>query len=1366
MRLGKHQDKPGREVSKMRYLRYLLQIVIAALFCLFNSGDQLAVEVSHPFVQTDWQDGVSATTASHPTDKTGWKKYSAKDAYIATVQGANIALSPESFTITDTTDTDFVKGTVDKVVVVKPAKVVGTDNKDYKCIKGHTSNTANDKPITGTNWATYWTDALTTGQGETWVNNTRYLMPIGPPEGDPVTGVDAELQVTSFVADPFAKILGEWLTLPSIPSPGNFTSYVEAGNFIYVLFASGDGKQFGKFDVTTEKWTMLAPLPKPAAAGSAIAWDGEAIFAVRGEDSVETYKYTPGTNTWAAYKDLSSGANYGAAMVHVGGTIASGTGKLYILLGGVSRSFACSDPAVLGGAWLNKADAPATVEHGGQLVYPGAGNYLYACRGQYTGTFWRYRINETSQGAHDGDTWFADVPALPDAAEDTNSGTNGGLMHLGSRLWCPGQEADGNYYAYVAMPYNVFNRDDVRNWQTFWRLPISDPPPEGWQWQRLADCPDYTDELSFIIYASKHIVVGSDGNDYRCILSHTAADANKPISGANWTTYWVSNSTTGKGTVWAGGESYSPGQKIHLLSGKNLSKPWEYDVTSNKWREVTQNIMWSNCNNHDFCYVKNTAGYEDYIYWLYDVYFWRYKISTNSWERLANAPYRNCRDRALTDVGGYMYLLRGESTLNWARYNLSQTVGSDLWATLPDFPEHPQQSDTVDRRMHNGAGIVGVVSSALAARTQDVVVGSSDGLDYKCIKSHWAATSNRPTSGASWSTYWQATGGSGTGAAWTSANNKAYSDFTGTSGHNNFIYAWRGQDMDYFYRIDVAGNPTSWTFSRATNLPWGSLCGGYMVSQGGNIYAMYGHNSYEFRKYQILEDVWGTSNLNGPLEGLYESGGSCSAPLANDGTSRYLYYINTRCCEYYAYRWQRFDTQTGLWDELPELPFFLSRGARVVVTPNLILMYHRYAEDLFNIYDIAAGKWRTPVTSQSFATTPTGSLVKDGNNNIYLMFGNRQNEPAVNNFWIYTPSVGRWTGILTAPFTVGAGTKSIYLANRNSIYVLEGKGSKNLWRYNLTTGVWSKCSASTKRIWRGSEIAGGDSITLPSVGVQDAFFVLGGMADTGFSVYISDESGAGNWMGRASAPDAHETRGTDTMTYNKNNNKIYKLRAEATADFYEYSVAEDTWVPLTAEPVGTGGSAGKIYTCDEGAALYYPGSGTKIYCYTGQSNDLFLNYDIGTRKWSELYTPPTETGAEQTAMISVGDGYIYVYDNIPYNYLYRYHISANKFDVPSFLPVALASGGAICGYKGNIYYVAGGTGYLYRFNIVANQWNDLTLAPSTFPYEDPALEEVEYKGAVYIFATEGRDRQEFMRYNVALDSWDKSERMSGMCAAP
>ena len=64
-----------------------------------------------------------------------------------------------------------------------------------------------------------------------------------------------------------------------------------------------------------------------------------------------------------------------------------------------------------------------------------------------------------------------------------------------------------------------------------------DLPNEGIRlWQR---------EWATKTFTASSEVTGSDGNIYTCIRSHTSAATNKPVTGANWSTYWELAGSTG-----------------------------------------------------------------------------------------------------------------------------------------------------------------------------------------------------------------------------------------------------------------------------------------------------------------------------------------------------------------------------------------------------------------------------------------------------------------------------------------------------------------------------------------------------------------------------------------------------------------------------------------------------------------------------------------------------------------------------------------------------------------------------------------------------------------------------------------------------
>jgi SPP1 family predicted phage head-tail adaptor len=83
------------------------------------------------------------------------------------------------------------------------------------------------------------------------------------------------------------------------------------------------------------------------------------------------------------------------------------------------------------------------------------------------------------------------------------------------------------------------------------------------------------------------IVIGTDGNDYACIVSHTSATANKPTTGADYADVWEATGLTGRGSVWAAGESYYTGR---VWAGIKPLKGLEYWNQRQSQSEVTHEI--------------------------------------------------------------------------------------------------------------------------------------------------------------------------------------------------------------------------------------------------------------------------------------------------------------------------------------------------------------------------------------------------------------------------------------------------------------------------------------------------------------------------------------------------------------------------------------------------------------------------------------------------------------------------------------------------------------------------------------------------------------------------------------------------------
>jgi hypothetical protein len=74
---------------------------------------------------------------------------------------------------------------------------------------------------------------------------------------------------------------------------------------------------------------------------------------------------------------------------------------------------------------------------------------------------------------------------------------------------------------------------------------------------------------------STSVVVGTDALNYLCIKDHTSAAANKPVTGADYATYWQAVSTAG--AVWGSGTSYHS----DVIRYTKVLKFQDFDTASN-----------------------------------------------------------------------------------------------------------------------------------------------------------------------------------------------------------------------------------------------------------------------------------------------------------------------------------------------------------------------------------------------------------------------------------------------------------------------------------------------------------------------------------------------------------------------------------------------------------------------------------------------------------------------------------------------------------------------------------------------------------------------------------------------------------------
>lgn len=102
-------------------------------------------------------------------------------------------------------------------------------------------------------------------------------------------------------------------------------------------------------------------------------------------------------------------------------------------------------------------------------------------------------------------------------------------------------------------------------------------------------------------------VTGTDGNIYTCIRSHTSAASNKPVTGADWTAYWIVRGTTGgtwlTATAYASTGDFTPDTDVIAIdtafwrnNGNNtplsIIDRYDYFDDTNKTSESIPCALW------------------------------------------------------------------------------------------------------------------------------------------------------------------------------------------------------------------------------------------------------------------------------------------------------------------------------------------------------------------------------------------------------------------------------------------------------------------------------------------------------------------------------------------------------------------------------------------------------------------------------------------------------------------------------------------------------------------------------------------------------------------------------------------------------
>ncbi len=282
-------------------------------------------------------------------------------------------------------------------------------------------------------------------------------------------------------------------------------------------------------------WTDLADTLDTVGAGGSLAAGGDGlIYALRGNGTVQAWRYDPGSDVWSDFAVTDAPAS-----VSAGGSLVQETGDKFYALRGGGSDFWGYESAV--DSWDTSLGSFAGgVGDGGSMAYNGDTNRLYGFRGSNTNSFRRYRFAGGGPGPPPG--WVG----APDAPDTVGSG--GSLV-----------TANGDLHAFRGGGSSAF-----------WRFDPDDGPDGSWS----TGGGDPSDAPAGV---SSGGTLTWDGGDYIYALRGGGSDAfwRYSLSGDSWE---VMASTPA--SVAAGGAiTYGAGDTIYAMQGDQAAGFWKFEVT-------------------------------------------------------------------------------------------------------------------------------------------------------------------------------------------------------------------------------------------------------------------------------------------------------------------------------------------------------------------------------------------------------------------------------------------------------------------------------------------------------------------------------------------------------------------------------------------------------------------------------------------------------------------------------------------------------------------------------------------------------------------------------------------------------------------
>ena len=420
---------------------------------------------------------------------------------------------------------------------------------------------------------------------------------------------------------------------------------------------------------------------------------------------------------------------------------------------------------------------------------------------------------------------------------------------------------------------------------------------------------------------------------------------------------------------------------------------------------------------------------------------------------------------------------------------------------------------------------------------------------------------------------------------------------------SQYIYVTRGNGTNTFWRYDTFSDEWNNLEGVDFGVPSTSITNAINRSadltidrENGLIYATQGNFNKGFAVYNINTATWQVlpDSPTLPYDG---------SAIEYDPTTNAVYYT----AGYSTTGFYKFDVESQEWSELAETPASMLYGAGIHLIDDSLYAFRGGNTQSFYRYDIATNSWKLPtrglfgrvyqqVAGGQINVNTGADILKGDGNHFYLTRGGTSDD-----FVRYNQSTGEIQRLENTPTGVTTGSSLVYVSDQQKIYFTGGANDPRFFWYDIATNSWEL--ESSDPVPAATSI--GSSMTYD--GSQYIYLNRGNSA----TLYRFDTLGsAGNkWSTLANAP-ATLGNGAELVL---RDGYLYTLRGANAASnpFYRYTIADNTWTSLTPLSVTV-----------QTDGFLVDGNDGYLYATRGINLADYWRYSITNDSWEELNTVP------------------------------------------------------------------------------------------------------------------------------------------------